>query len=143
MRGGCVWLGVGNDGGRGFAVFYPGFEGREGVELVGAGAAAAMVHAGDEEQAGAGGRGFAVQLRQLAVEGDGLRRWDRGVAGTVVDDQLAALGDKALEAGGVACLSLGIGCVHHGQHFVADGVGARVNVELRHVGIGTKAEIAR
>ena len=68
------------------------WDAERGVEGVGAGAAAAMHHAGREEQARAVREiAAAAKLRRLPlIECDRLARRDERIGQTVIDDQLAA-----------------------------------------------------
>ena len=83
----------GGDGFGGLVLFAPAFERGEGVELIGAGAAAAMGHAGDHEKTKPVVLIRAHVFQDGLVIRDGIQGGDRAagtsVAPTVIDEELA------------------------------------------------------
>src|SRR5262249_33531412 len=83
----------GGDGLGGLVLFAPAFERGEGIELIGAGAVAAMGHAGDHEESQPVVLIRAHAFQDGLVIRDGIQGGDRAagasVAPTVIDEELA------------------------------------------------------
>ena len=95
----AVRIGARLDGIRSLAVPGPGLQRGQRVELVRAGATAAMAHARHQEQPHTRlpARQAVLQRRTLPTERDGLHRLGRGIARAAPQDHLAPLGDEPLQ----------------------------------------------
>ncbi len=115
----------GEDRAGSLVVFDPGGEGCVEIECVRAVTAVAVPHTGGQVEAHGGGCRRTSGLEDGVVVVDGVLRCDEAVGETVVEDELAAVGEEGLE--------VGVGC---GESSVVDLLGdGYVGVEVEGAGV--------
>ena len=120
----------------------PSLDRAQRVELVGTDAAAAMLHAGHQEQPHARLRLLPAMQRpgERLVEHDRARRRNRRVTGAMIDDHLAPLLDERQQFRGILGLARAHRVVDHRHQLVAGDVAARIDIERRQLRLRPKPQ---